>query len=57
MEWRDYPLAGHWPPLQRLFQTAALSPQAWAICALAGGTLLAVVELDKWLRRRIGRRL
>lgn len=47
----------HWSPLQRLFQTAALSPQAWAICALAGGTLLAVVELDKWWRRRRGRQL
>ena len=44
----------HWPPLQRLFATQSLDLAGWGICLLAGTALLAVVEIEKWLRRRAG---
>lgn len=66
--WRDNPMVWgmivllallqlaftHWAPLQRLFATQSLDPLGWGICLLAGAALLAVVETEKWLRRRAG---
>jgi len=42
----------YWPPLQRLFGTAALPALAWGWCLLAALALGALIEAEKWLIRR-----
>lgn len=44
----------HWGPLQQLFDTEAMSLGAWLACALIGALLMALIELEKWVRRRAG---
>jgi Ca2+-transporting ATPase len=40
------------PFMQLGFGTAALSPQALALCALVGAIVLPVISVEKWLRTR-----
>ena len=40
------------PPLQWVFRTVPLSGAQWAQVLLVSASVLVVVELDKWLRRR-----
>jgi Ca2+-transporting ATPase len=46
----------YWPPLAQLFHTQPLSLRDWLIAAGLGLTILPVVEVAKWIIRRIGRR-
>ncbi|MNJ68972.1 hypothetical protein D3C77_652690 [compost metagenome] len=43
----------HWSPLQTLFGTAALDAAGWALVAACGLAVLLLVELEKWLMRRL----
>jgi Ca2+-transporting ATPase len=43
-------------PLQRIFDTVALTSSQWGICLLGPAAYLAVVELIKLLDRRSGQR-
>jgi P-type Ca2+ transporter type 2C len=42
-------------PLQRIFDTVALTSPQWGLCLLAAAAFLAIVELGKLLDRRGGR--
>jgi Ca2+-transporting ATPase len=42
-------------PLQRIFDTVALTPEQWAICFVGPAGFLAISELGKLLERRLGR--
>jgi Ca2+-transporting ATPase len=46
----------YWSPLAQLFHTQPLSLRDWLIAAGLGLTILPVVEVAKWIIRRIGRR-
>ena len=66
--WRDNPMAWsmvvvafglqlaftQWPPMQQLFDTESPGTVGWAICVAAGIGMLALVELEKIIRRRAG---
>jgi Ca2+-transporting ATPase len=41
-------------PLQRIFDTVALTPEQWAICFVGPAGFLAVSELGKLVERRLG---
>ena len=41
-------------PLQRIFDTEALTAAQWGICLLGPIVYLAVMELGKWFDRRTG---
>jgi Ca2+-transporting ATPase len=43
------------PPFNALFQTAPISLQAWLLIAALGVGTFVVVEVEKYLRRRLGR--
>ncbi|MCM2329811.1 MAG: cation-transporting P-type ATPase [Pseudomonas sagittaria] len=43
----------HWAPLQALFGTAALDAQGWTLVAACGLAVMLLVELEKWLMRRL----
>lgn len=43
----------HAPPLQRAFGSASLDAAAWARAALAAATIVPVVAIEKWWRRRV----
>jgi magnesium-transporting ATPase (P-type) len=43
----------HWAPLQTLFGTAALDATGWALVAACGLAVMLLVELEKWLMRRL----
>jgi len=45
----------YWPPLSELFHTTPLRWQDWGVAAGLSITLIPVVELTKWIVRRIGR--
>jgi magnesium-transporting ATPase (P-type) len=45
----------HWPFLQGLFASTALPPQAWAACLVLALLTCALVELEKYLLRRLDR--
>ena len=45
----------HWAPLQALFGTAGPDARGWALVLACGGLLLALVEAEKWLLRRLRR--
>jgi Ca2+-transporting ATPase len=40
------------PPLQYVFRTVPLTPQQWLLIAVISTSVLIVVELDKFIRRR-----
>ena len=42
------------PALNTLFQTVPLRPGELALCSASALAILAVVELEKWVRRRSG---
>jgi Ca2+-transporting ATPase len=42
----------HAPPLQWVFRTVPLTAGEWLRILAVSATVLVVVELDKWLRRR-----
>jgi P-type Ca2+ transporter type 2C len=44
------------PPLNAVFRTVPLPPEEIAVCAACAAIILAVVELEKWVRRRGGTR-
>ena len=41
-------------PLQRIFDTVALTAAQWGICLLGPIVYLALTELGKWFNRRTG---
>jgi hypothetical protein len=41
-------------PLQRIFDTRALTAAQWGICLLGPIAYLALTELGKWFNRRSG---
>ena len=43
------------PPLQWVFRTVALNASDWLQILAVAASVLVVVELDKWLRRRVSR--
>lgn len=43
------------PALNALFNTVPLSAAELLVCAAAAGSILAIVEAEKWIRRRFGR--
>ena len=43
----------HWRPLQALFGTAALDARGWGLVAACGLGVLVLVEVEKWLLRRL----
>ncbi|MOA28430.1 hypothetical protein D3C78_1493710 [compost metagenome] len=43
----------HWAPLQTLFGTAALDAEGWTLVAACGLAVMLLVELEKWLMRRL----
>lgn len=40
------------PPLQWVFRTVALSGTEWLRILAVSSSIIVVVEIDKWLRRR-----
>jgi Ca2+-transporting ATPase len=46
----------HWAPAEAIFDTVALSPIQWVVCAAVAASVLAVEELAKLLRLLTGRR-
>lgn len=44
-----------WAPLQALFGTGSLSLAGWALCLAVAPACCAMVELEKYLLRRVGR--
>ena len=42
------------PPMQAVFGTAPLDAVGWGLAALAGTVILAEVEIEKAVRRRLG---
>jgi len=45
-------LVMYWPPLQAMFDTSALTLVDLLICVGAGVIVFAMIEAEKWLRRR-----
>lgn len=46
----------YWAPSQALFGTAAISAMSWLWIVLVASSVLWIVEIEKWLRRRFTRR-
>jgi cation-transporting P-type ATPase F len=46
----------YWPIMNTLFQTAPISLQAWSHVVLIGLLVFLVVEFEKWVRLRLGRK-
>ncbi|MOA66233.1 hypothetical protein D3C78_1929180 [compost metagenome] len=42
-----------WPPLQALFGTASPDAAGWLLALGAGVLVMLLVELEKWLMRRL----
>ncbi len=43
------------PPLQWVFRTVPLNAYEWLLILGLSSSVILVVEIDKWLRRRFGR--
>ena len=46
-------LALYWPPLQFVLRTEPLSVEDWLLIVPVATSVLVVVEIEKWLRRRL----
>ena len=42
----------YWPPMNELFDTAAIGPEVWLKIAAAGALTWTIVEIEKAIRRR-----